>query len=365
LLKTLELKAIYKMSGLNETEKKKLSRPIEEILVPPFCSFNIQKCTFDDFSWYFDSWYGNCWIFNSGYNRTGHKVPLVTNSQPGEAYGLQMSLYVNYYDNLSIFNSNPFYGGGLGAVLRIDNSSYLTSYTESDGFKLPSGFKTSVSLTRSFKSNLPRPFSNCLIDNQTNVGFHSDLFDLIQNSKFSYTQKTCYEQCYERAIQQECNCTDPIVKSLYSNVVQCFTRKEIDCMQNLYLNRILKNDFIQENCLAECPQECYSNSFDVSFSLFELQPKYYFEYLNSNLTHLSNDFVKTQIDEEKAQKSFVNFKIFYKQLSYEISAESPQLTLITLISNIASNLSLFLGVSVFSLFEPIQVLIEYLCMKYQ
>ena len=144
------------MSGLNETEKKKLSRPIEEILVPPFCSFNIQKCTFDDFSWYFDAWYGNCWIFNSGYNRTGHKVPLVTNSQPGEAYGLQMSLYVNYYDNLSIFNSNPFYGGGLGAVLRKDNSSYLTSYTESDGFK------TSVSLTRSFKSNLPRPFSKLL-----------------------------------------------------------------------------------------------------------------------------------------------------------------------------------------------------------
>jgi hypothetical protein len=132
-------------------------------------------------------------------------------------------------------------------------------------------------------------------------------------------------------------------------VKECFTIKEIDCMGSLYENKILKNEFIQENCLSECTLECNLNSFDVSFSLFELQPKYYLEYLNSEYTNLANDFVKTQIDEEKAKKSFFNFDIFYKDLSYEISTESPQMSPITLISNIASNLSLFLGVSVFSL----------------
>jgi hypothetical protein len=132
-------------------------------------------------------------------------------------------------------------------------------------------------------------------------------------------------------------------------------------MQNVYSKKILNNDFIQENCLRDCPLECYLN---VSFSLFESQSKYYLEYLNSAYTNLANDFVTTQIDADTAKKSFVDFKIFYKDLSYEISTESPQMSPITLISNIASNLSLFLGVSVFSLFEPIQVLIEYLYLKY-
>ncbi len=117
-------------------------------------------------------------------------------------------------------------------------------------------------------------------------------------------------------------------------------------------------DYYEENCISDCPLECYSDSFDVSLSSTELIPKYYLDYLNSNVTNLSDDFLSNQIDAETAKKSFVQLNIFYKSLSYEVSTESPQMSSITLISNIASNLGLFLGVSVFSLFELVQVLIE-------
>ena len=90
-------------------------------------------------------------------------------------------------------------------------------------------------------------------------------------------------------------------------------------MQLFYVNRILINDFIQENCLPECPLE-----------------ESYLEYLkNSKLTNFLNDFVTTQIDE--AKESFVYLNIFYKELSYDISTESLQMSPITLISNIARN----------------------------
>ncbi len=94
---------------LNETEKRKLSRPLEEISL-------VGDANANDFSWYFDPWYGNCWVFNSGFNRTGHKEPLVTRNVPGETYGLQMKLYVNFYQNLTKINSLI---GGLGALIRI------------------------------------------------------------------------------------------------------------------------------------------------------------------------------------------------------------------------------------------------------
>jgi hypothetical protein len=170
--------ALTKMNKLNETEKRKLSHSLANIM--PDCTFNIQSCSANDFKWFFDLAYGNCWIFNSGINEsTLDKVPLFFNSFPGETYGFQVKLYVNFYKNLSIFNS---ISGGRGALVRIDNSSYLTSYIGSDGIKIEPGSMTSVSLRRSFKSSLSKPYSNCFIDNQTNSGFQSELFDLIQNS---------------------------------------------------------------------------------------------------------------------------------------------------------------------------------------
>jgi hypothetical protein len=70
------------------------------------------------------------------------------------------------------------------------------------------------------------------------------------------------------------------------------------------------------------------------------------------------------LDTETARRSFVWANVFYKSLSYELSTESPQLIAITLIANIGGYLGLFLGVSVFSLFEPVQILIEIIYLKY-
>jgi len=332
LILSIKFKAIFRMNVLNDTEKRKLSRPLEEIVLP------FSNANSNDFSWYFDPWYGNCWIYNSGYNRTGHKVPLVTNYVPGETYGLQMSLYVNFYQNLSKINSLI---GGLGALIQIDNSSYLTYYISMDGIKFEPGQIVSVSVGRSFKSNLPRPYSNCLIDNQTNADFHSELFDLIQNSQYRYTQSLCFFQCWQREILSQCKCTDAARVSLLPNASKCIRKSQNECMDRLWDKQ---DAFLSENCSSECPLECYSDSFEVSLSSYKFLPFIYQAYLKSNQSKLSEDFPSSaQIDENMAQKSFVGLNIFYKSLSYEISTESPQLTVITLIANIGGHLGLFMG----------------------
>ena len=221
-------------------------------------------------------------------------------------------------------------------------------------------------LSRSFKTNLPRPYSNCLVDNQTNAGFHSELFDLIQNSEYRYKQELCFWQCVQRAILQECNCTCPAFMSLFSNASQCIEKSQIECMNSLTATKktFSQSDFYQVNCESECPLECYSDSFDYSLSASELISKNYLDYLNSNSTNLSRDFENMTLDTETARRSFVWANVFYKSLSYELSTESPQLIAITLIANIGGYLGLFLGVSVFSLFEPVQILIEIIYLKY-
>ncbi len=54
----------------------------------------------------------------------------------------------------------------------------------------------------------------------------------------------------------------------------------------------------------------------------------------------------------------INVNIFYDSLSYTESIESPRIDLVSLLASIGGNLSLFLGVSFFSLFEIVQVTFE-------
>ena len=92
---------------------------------------------------------------------------MKTVSYPGVIFGFNFILYVNFNENLTEFNSYQYIiSNGLGALIRIDKSSYLTNY-QIDGIKISSGYSTDISLIRSFKSTLPKPYSNCLIDNQT------------------------------------------------------------------------------------------------------------------------------------------------------------------------------------------------------
>ncbi len=52
-------------TNLNETAKKKLSHSLEDMLAN--CSFNDQQCSANDFTWYFDPYYGNYWMFEIKY----------------------------------------------------------------------------------------------------------------------------------------------------------------------------------------------------------------------------------------------------------------------------------------------------------
>jgi hypothetical protein len=81
------------------------------------------------------------------------------------------------------------------------------------------------------------------------------------------------------------------------------------------------------------------------------------DYIKEN-KNLAEDFIQTQTDPESAAKSVVKVNIFYESMSYELSSESPKMDIVSLLASVGGNLGLFLGVSVFSLCEIIEVVIE-------
>jgi hypothetical protein len=223
---------------------------------------------------------------------------------------------------------------------------------------------------------LPRPYSNCDIDNdvsslssswstsQKSYYESSDLYQLILNSIYQYTQNLCLIQCYQRQLLLECNCTDANFLSLYQNQSLCNSLDEIACMVKVFLHKFNSIEFIESKCQHLCPLECNLTYYSTKLTFTKLFGQFELATIRES-PRLLNDFMVIEkkreneaLSVERARDSFVQLSIFYESLSYTLSTESPKMNWISLLGWIGGNLGLFLGMSVFSLCEIIQVLIE-------
>ena len=348
---TLNSAILGSLSGSSQYEKMKVSHNLQDIVLS--CMFNFVSCDLNQFKWEFDPFYGNCWSFNSGFNSSGGTVDLKTSSVPGNGFGLQLELYLNYYENLTYFNS---IAGGRGAIIRIDNVSHAIDYAR-DGIQISTGFSTSIALKRVFKSSLPKPYSDCDIDDVTSSStIYSDLYTLIVKSPVEYTQKYCLIQCLQKLAFDKCNCTYSFFGSVIKGNV-CTSNDELNCAFNQYFVTYSTNSYVQKVCIPQCPLECSSSMFTYTLSSLELVGDSYVDNIESN-TNLTADFVNSDITSATAKGSVARICIFYDTLSYTILEESPQWDIITLIANIGGNLGLFLGVCLFSLGEIVTTLME-------
>jgi hypothetical protein len=115
--------------------------------------------------------------------------------------------------------------------------------------------------------------------------------------------------------------------------------------------------FNWSQCLSDCPLECNQTIYGLTTSSVKIIGDKYVYLIKENM-NLSSDFVYNPIDAETAASSFVELSVFYETLSYTYTSETPKIDLIALIASLGGDLSLFLGVSIFSLFELIEIFIE-------
>ena len=355
LIQNIHLTASGKVVANNDTERQKLAHSLDDVLLR--CKFNYQTCTPADFVWHFDSYYGNCFVFNSGFNSTGHQVPLKKSSVAGLLYGLQIDMYVNFPKDLVRFRQR---GTGRGLVIRIENSSYSTDHNV-DGVKIPPGLQTDVVLTRSFRTTLPRPYSDCEIEKTSPRTLDSDLYNVISHSNYRYTQQMCILQCYQNELISACSCSSPSFVSLVRPLQRnCGTYNETLCLIDFFSLKFLSDGYISETCLPLCPLECDAIMYRTSLRSNEFNGDLYADYIRQN-KNLSADYGNETID--SVSESIVSMNVFYDSLSYEFSEETPQMDIVALVANIGGNLGLFLGVSLLSVCELIEILIEILFIK--
>jgi hypothetical protein len=344
-LNNLNIASMAYVSVFNETYQKKLGHSLDDIMLE--CKFNYDRCSTSDFTWSFDSSYGNCYSFNA------NKSDLKLSFMPGQAFGLRLTLYSGFYENLTSYNSAL---GSSGIIVRLDNNSFVLDHSI-DGIQVASGRETFIAMAREFKSTLPKPYSNC--DFYSYQDYPSDsnfLLRQIDNSSYVYTQSFCFEQCLQNFFLTTCNCTLGIFVSVLDSV-KCVTISDVNCAISGFKNVFSKNNYAIDTCLPLCPLECNTSRFKYRITTDTLIGDIYVDAI-SQTQDLSKDFVARQINSATVAQNIVKLNIFYESLSYEYSDESPQWDIFSLIASLGGNLGLFLGAGFLSLSEIITSLIE-------
>ena len=184
-------------------DKRKLGHSIEDFLIE--CKFDDVFCKIsDDFIWYFDQLYGNCFKYNTGFDSLGKAIPLKKSIHPGKFYnGLKLTLFESIPAPLKRISYT-----GHGFVIKLENSSYKVGGNSI--IDLLAGVETNVAVERIYSMQLPSPYSDCIEeDNHQNTSkpFDTTLYDMFINSNTAYKQTDCFDLCKQKFYISYCNCS--------------------------------------------------------------------------------------------------------------------------------------------------------------
>ena len=327
--------------NITDEQKKSFQYKLEDILIE--CNFNEipDNCTVENFYWEYDNVLSNCYSIN--HHKSNSEV-FKHAKFSGDGSGLKLTLFMGIKDEVMRINPNK------GIRLLILNSS---SQIGSTSFELQAGVETKVGIERYFSTQLPKPYSNCDIDNDNPMKFDSFLYNKILNSKYEYNQQTCLDLCYNEIALIQCKCYDITSLSL-ENKQFCPVNDE--CLNRVYqdyLSNTLSEYYINNYCLPLCPLECNQTSFGITLSTSDIIPEYYSAKVQEMAKSLN--ITNTTLNKEEIKNSIIKFSIYYDSMSYTVSTESPTLDVIGLLAYIGGTLGLFLGISVLTFVEFVEI----------
>ena len=157
-------------------------------------------------------------------------------------------------------------------------------------------------------------------------------------------------------IINKCKCFYPRFNKLKSDVRPCRSLFDLECINKQ--EEEFRDAKVYDGCLSECPLECLKQTFDLQESSLDFPTEEDYEFLKSDIYMKElEEEVKVNLSSfDKYKKQFAAVNIFYPYLQYTEITEFPKTTIIELISNVGGSMGVFLGFTLFSFFELVEVL---------
>jgi hypothetical protein len=313
-----------------DENRKKLSYDMNKVMWS--CEFNYEPCNsynqgndriYEDFSWIYRIDLANCLRFNSGIDSKGKKIPIKSIYKEGEWSALYIDFILPDRANIQEY----LYKRGIR--IYVENSTYMHS-TYSIGIDIKPGTFTEIILKKHITERLPYPYSDC----QNSFPSEWAITKILEEKKYNYRGKDCSYICLQKEIIESCGCYDLWYDNYDTSVKPCFSEEQVTCANDLF--KRLYKEGQSEYCSKMCRPECYSVSFETTYSLSDYPPRNYYDSLKSR-PWINQFFASEGIRNftfELAKERFLALKVYYNDLTYVKISEIEKFKVIDLIANI-------------------------------
>ncbi|XP_046511591.1 amiloride-sensitive sodium channel subunit alpha isoform X1 [Equus quagga] len=300
------------------------------------CRFNQVSCNQANYSHFHHPMYGNCYTFNDKNNSN-----LWMSSMPGINNGLSLTLRTEQNDFIPLLSTVT------GARVMVHGQDE-PAFMDDGGFNLRPGVETSISMRKETLDRLGGNYGDC-----TKNGSDIPVQNLYRSK---YTQQVCIHSCFQENMIKECGCAYLFYPPL-PGVDFCDYRKHNSWGYCYYK---LQDAFASNRlgCFTKCRKPCSVTSYQLSAG-YSRWPSVTSQDWVFQMLSLQNNYTINN-----KRNGVAKLNIFFEELNYKTNSESPSVTMVTLLSNLGSQWSLWFGSSVLSVVEMAELIFDLLVITF-
>uniref|UniRef100_A0A7I4YLX0 Amiloride-sensitive sodium channel n=2 Tax=Haemonchus contortus TaxID=6289 RepID=A0A7I4YLX0_HAECO len=321
---------IFLVAALPRETRRNLSYTLSEFVLR--CSFNSKDCNMErDFKLHIDPEFGNCYTFNFN-----DSVEL-KNSRAGPMYGLRLLLDVHQDDYMPTTEA-----AGVRIVVHEQDQE---PFPDTFGYSAPTGFVSSFGLKTKVLHRMDAPYGSC------SDTFRPERYIYDEH----YSPEGCHRNCFQLKVLDQCGCGDPRFPLPSDEKRYCSAKSVADrqCLSKL-ISASGGYHHLQLEC--DCQQPCTENVFETAYSA-AAWPSVNFK-IGVDCPAVGNIFNDSAACTEYYRVNTAYIEIYYEQLNFETLKETAGYTMVNLFSDFGGNIGLWIGFSVITICEIIELIFE-------
>ncbi|XP_055887095.1 amiloride-sensitive sodium channel subunit alpha-like isoform X2 [Biomphalaria glabrata] len=316
----------------SETTRDILGHQVQDLIQQ--CSFAGRKCMLTNFSRLHSTSYGNCYVIE--YNK-------FISRKSGPDGGLELTLFLETDEYIPGITN----GRGIQVVIHQPGT---VPFPKDEGIAVAAGSQTFIGLRVVKVTRLGEPYSPC-----------TSTDNFVTKYSKTYTRNTCQKICQEMSVRDKCHCYDESELELYdvienpTGLKPCRNMSQLMCVSKV----VFQYDGTDSSC--ECNNPCSETVYAKSIASRQWPSPSYADLLiqaicqekpNSTCSVLKNK------DNLNKLEDFIKLNIYFEDLNYEELSEQEDYTTTQLLSDIGGTIGLWIGLSVLSLFELVNLVTE-------
>lgn len=206
------------------------------------------------------------------------------------------------------------------------------------------GSFSNIVLSKSISTSLSQPYNDCRDSTnsvQTTIGREMSSLNM------TYDRRNCFTLCRQKSIIDQIGCYDMRYPRLF-NASPCSTRDLYDRLRNLTVDLSI--------CSDECPFSCNTVKYDWVTSYADYPTYMEFKYLDLDYNDTLEKYFSGSYSYSDVRQTVASAFVYFETMSVVEITQSPSMVLTDLIANIGGTFGLFLGLSVLSFVEFVDLL---------